>query len=230
MKMGNTVKQFLSEVFGEVRIFKDKEGNLWFVAQDIAKILDYGLTTDMTRGLEDDESNMQTLHIRSDNGVEQNRDMLTINESGLYSIVLSITKRNPERYEKARDFKRWITGTVIPSIRQNDGYIDKQEIMSDEMIMAKAILMANSVIENQKVKIQDQETIIKEQTPKVEKYNEMYSSEKLITPRDIAKDLGLKSAQELNKILHNNNIIYKFVENTRDFSRGMNRQRSYYIH
>ena len=57
----NKVKEFLNDIFGEVRTINE-DGELWFVASDIAKILEYGITADMTRKLADDEKDMETLH------------------------------------------------------------------------------------------------------------------------------------------------------------------------
>ncbi|WP_294406051.1 Bro-N domain-containing protein [uncultured Clostridium sp.] len=124
----NKVKEFLNDMFGEVRTI-NKDGELWFVASDVAKALDYLKAGDMTRNLEDDEADTQSLLIRSESGVEQQRDVLLINESGLYSAVLSITKRNQARYEKAKEFKRWITKEVIPAIRQDGMYVNREEEM-----------------------------------------------------------------------------------------------------
>ena len=94
---------------------------LWFVADDVAKSLDYEIATNMTRNLDDDEKDIQTLNTL---GGEQK--CLIINESGLYNAVLSITKRNKERYNKAKKFKKWITSEVIPTIRNTGAYIEEE--------------------------------------------------------------------------------------------------------
>lgn len=134
----NKVKEFLNERFGEVRTI-NKDGELWFVASDVAKALDYLKAGDMTRNLEDDEADTQSLLIRSESGVEQQRDVLLINESGLYGAVLSITKRNQARYEKAKEFKRWITKEVIPAIRQDGMYVNREEEMESVEELNRAI-------------------------------------------------------------------------------------------
>lgn len=77
--MGNNkVKEFLNDMFGEVRTI-NKDCELWLVASDVAKALDYLKAGDMTRNLEDDEADTQSLLIRSESGVEQQRDVLLIN-------------------------------------------------------------------------------------------------------------------------------------------------------
>ena len=86
--MSNKVQEFLNENFGQVRVM-EVNNVLWFVADDVAKSLDYEIATNMTRNLDDDEKDIQTLNTL---GGEQK--CLIINESGLYNAVLSITKMN----------------------------------------------------------------------------------------------------------------------------------------
>ncbi|MEM9424865.1 MAG: Bro-N domain-containing protein, partial [Spirochaetota bacterium] len=69
----------------------EKDGEPWFVAKDVAEILGYRNAPDMVRNLDEDESDTQILRIRSDNGVEQNREITLINEAGLYSAILRST-------------------------------------------------------------------------------------------------------------------------------------------
>lgn len=118
--MSNKVQEFLNENFGQVRVM-EVNNVLWFVADDVAKSLDYEIATNMTRNLDDDEKDIQTLNTL---GGEQK--CLIINESGLYNAVLSITKRNKERYNKAKKFKKWITSEVIPTIRNTGAYIEEE--------------------------------------------------------------------------------------------------------
>ena len=124
-----------------IRIITDQQGEPWFVAADIAKVLLYRNAPDMTRNLDDDETGTHILRIRSENGVEQDREVTIINESGLYSAILR--SRKPE----AKLFKRWVTFEVLPSIRKHGGYIAGQEQDAPELIMAKALMVAQSVID-----------------------------------------------------------------------------------
>ena len=70
--MSNKVQEFLNENFGQVRIIENNKV-LWFIADDVAKVLGYVEATDMTRNLDEDETDKQSLRIRSDNGIEQDR-------------------------------------------------------------------------------------------------------------------------------------------------------------
>lgn len=105
----NGLQVFRNQEFGEVRT-AIIDGEPWFVAADVCKALE--ITTEQTRRLEEDEKalrSMQTL-----GGVQ---NMLTVNEPGLYALVLG--SRKPE----AKAFKRWITHEVLPSIRETGTYI-----------------------------------------------------------------------------------------------------------
>lgn len=119
----------------EIRTIIKEDGEIWFVASDIAKVLEYRDAGNMARNLDDDEKGT---HIVSTPSSDQ--EMLIINESGLYSATLK--SRKPE----AKTFKKWITSVVLPSIRKNGGYIAGQENDDPELIMAKALQVANNVI------------------------------------------------------------------------------------
>ena len=85
----------------------DEQGEIWFIAKEVAAILDYSDAEAMTRKLDGDEiQNRQVVGFG-------NRGVTTINESGLYSAILGSTK--PE----AKPFKKWVTGEVLPTIRKN---------------------------------------------------------------------------------------------------------------
>lgn len=86
-------------------------GEIWFVASDIATVLDYRMASDMTRFLDEDEK--ATHNLRTPYG-EQN--FTIINESGLYSAILK--SRKPE----AKTFKKWVTSEVLPTIRKTGTY------------------------------------------------------------------------------------------------------------
>ena len=93
-----------------VRII-DLNGELWFVASDVASALDYRMASDMTRFLDDDEKG--THNLRTPSG---SQDLTIINESRLYSAILK--SRKPE----AKKFKKWVTSEVLPSIRKTGKY------------------------------------------------------------------------------------------------------------
>lgn len=104
-----------------IRFILDEKENPWFIAMDISDILDYTDTQAMTRKLDDDE-----IQNRRFVGFG-NRGVSIINESGLYSSILSCEK------PQAKPFKKWVTNDVLPSIRRNGKFsIDSKEIEQDK--------------------------------------------------------------------------------------------------
>ena len=93
----------------QVRVISDDQGDPWFVAADVCAALT--VNTEQTRRLDDDEKGLRT--VQTPGGLQE---MLTINESGLYSLIL--TSRKPS----AKKFKKWVTSEVLPSIRRTGAY------------------------------------------------------------------------------------------------------------
>lgn len=120
----------------DVYVINEKE---WFKAQDISELLKYKATAQMTRSIEITSSNscVQTLHTGAGNKYEA----LFINESALYEIIFSITKRDIERYNKAREFQKWVFEEVLPSIRKNNFYVDKDYISKEQYQRLKDMLL-----------------------------------------------------------------------------------------
>lgn len=100
----------------DLRAVTDARGEPWFIASDVAEILGYRDAANMTRMLDDDEADTHIVRIRSENGVEQDREMTIISESGLYACILK--SRRPE----AGAFRKWVTAEVLPSIRKTGKY------------------------------------------------------------------------------------------------------------
>lgn len=106
--------------FGKVRVV-EVDGEPWMVGKDVAAALGYSDTDQALRKHVDDEDKLT----RQFNGSGQSRSATIINESGLYSLVLS------SKLPGAKKFRRWVTSEVLPSIRRHGGYIAGQEQMSD---------------------------------------------------------------------------------------------------
>lgn len=88
-----------------------RDGEPWFVATDVAEILGYRNAPDMARNLDDDEKG--THNVRTLGG---NQAMVIISESGLYNAIFK------SRRKEAKAFRRWVTGTVIPTIRRTGSF------------------------------------------------------------------------------------------------------------
>lgn len=187
----NEVKLFENEEFGQVRtIIIDNEP--YFVGKDVADILGYA---DPNKALamhvdEEDKLNDKTALSLGQRGG------WFINESGLYSLILSSKMPN------AKKFKRWVTSEVLPSIRKHGIYA------TDNVI--------DNILNNPDFGIELLTKLKEERSARVEaeKKNAILTHvNKTYTMTEIAKELNLKSATELNKILADKHIQYK-VNNT----------------
>ena len=114
------IRVFKRDGFGDVRvIIKDNEPH--FVAKDVADILGYSETSVMLRRLDADEYlKIEPTFIAGANKMA--REFTIINESGLYSAVLGSKK------PQAKQFKRWVTGEVLPTIRRYGAYLTDSKI------------------------------------------------------------------------------------------------------
>lgn len=106
----------------------------WFVGKDVADVLGYADTNQAIRKHVDNEDRLT----RRFDGTGQSRDMTIINESGLYSLVLS------SKLPSAKKFKRWVTSEVLPVLRKTGQYQVKE--LSGSELMAKALIEAQSVL------------------------------------------------------------------------------------
>ena len=106
------------DVFGQFRFFTTDDGEIYFVAVDVCKILGYKNSRDALAKHVDDEDKRPDVAIRytSSNGVIQNRKVNVINESGLYSLIFG------SQLPAAKKFTRWVTSEVLPSIRKTGSY------------------------------------------------------------------------------------------------------------
>ena len=95
----------------------DIDGEPWFVAADVCRVLDLSNPSKACADLDDDEAALTSSYSRSSNGTEQKRDMLIISESGLYNLIFR--SRKPE----AKKFRKWVTAEVLPSIRKTGMYV-----------------------------------------------------------------------------------------------------------
>lgn len=112
----NDLHIFENKDFGKVRTVT-LNGAPWFVAADVCRALDIANSRDAVKRLDDDERGVVSTDTLG--GVQE---MTVVNESGLYSIVLG--SRKPE----AKQFKRWITHEVIPTIRKTGGYVNNDDL------------------------------------------------------------------------------------------------------
>lgn len=163
---------FKNLTFGEIRVI-NKNGEAWFIGKDVAEKLGYKDSFGALKKHvdEEDKQNCQNSSFKS------NRGLTIINESGLYSLVLT------SKLPGAKAFKRWITSEVLPAIRRDGGYIKTTEEDTDEMIMAKALMIGKKTIERQKQLLEEKENTIAEQNLFLDKVS---ASMDCILVRDVA--------------------------------------------
>ena len=110
--MENQMQIFENKDFGKVRVV-EIDGVTWFVGKDVTDILAYQNNRDALRVHVDDEDKSNVVI----HDGRQNRKMVIINESGLYSLILS------SKLPAAKAFKRWVTSEILPSVRRNGLYV-----------------------------------------------------------------------------------------------------------
>ena len=186
--MENNLMVFKNEEFGEIRSL-EINNEPYFVGNEIATILGYKNTRDaLMRHVDEEDKDV----VKYDT-LGGKQEMIVINESGLYSLIMS------SKLSSAKKFKRWVTSEVLPSIRKHGGYIAGQEQMTDEELMAKAVLMANSKIQelnnrNQQLEMQNSQlTVVNEiMKPKADYFDDLVDRNLLTSFRETAKTLGVK--------------------------------------
>lgn len=174
----NELKIFKNNQFGNVRIvMKDQEP--WFVAKDVCECLAISKHRDAISRLDDDERG--SLKVDTLGGKQE---MATVNEYGLYSLVLSSRKK------EAKEFKRWITHDVIPQIRKTGQYVADIPRTLPDALRA----YANEVEEHNKAK-----ALIEEQKPKVLFADSVAASHTSILVGDLAKLLHQNGVKDMGQ-------------------------------
>lgn len=182
----NEITVFNNENFGDVRTVRiDDEP--WFVGKDVAEILGYSNTRDALLRHVDDEDK-DTVVIPDGIG---NPNQTIINESGLYSLILS------SKLESAKKFKRWVTSEVIPQIRKTGSYhapktyAEALRRLADEAEKMEALQKQNQLMQ-----------------PKAEFFDAVTDSKTAIPLGDVAKilDMGI-GRNKLFEFLRQKNIL-----------------------
>jgi prophage antirepressor-like protein len=181
-----------------------KDGEAWWVLKDVCDVLDIANNRDAASRLDGDEKADVGITDTSSNGVTQNRTVLAINESGLYSMIL--LSRKPE----AKAFKRWITHEVLPSIRKHGVYA-MEGILNDPRKWGEVMLALADERDKRKAletTVSAQHQQIAEMAPKASYCDIVLQCEDALPVSVIAKDYG-KSGRWLNNYLHDAGVQFK---------------------
>lgn len=185
----------------------EKDGEPWFVAKDIATVLGYKNTKDaVARHVDQEDSILNGVVIPDPIGREQTYRI--INESGLYSLILS------SKMPDAKKFKRWVTSEVLPTIRKHGAYMTEQTIekalFNPDFLIELATQLKNEQARSKQLEttVVVQEQQIKELKPKADYTDKILQNKGLVAITQIAKDYGM-SGNKLNEKLHELGIQYK---------------------
>lgn len=182
----------------ELRTLTDEAGNPWFVAKDVCAILEIR-TNNLRTILDSDEiselSNDYSIDIAQNGG----KSPLIISEAGLYGLVLK--SRKPE----AKEFKRWVTHEVLPTIRKHGAYMTQQTL--DKALTSPDFLIQLAT------KLKEEQEKVKALEPKAKALDAFTDVEDRLLVREAAKVLSnsgtLISEKQLREWMSNNGWIYK---------------------
>lgn len=171
----NELQIFKNEEFGEIRTI-EVNNQPWFVGKDVADILGYSNPQKAIRDhIKDKHKTVnETFTV---NGTAP----VLIDEAGVYSLVMR------SKLPKAEEFQEWVTSEVLPTIRKTGGYINGSESMSDDEVMARALLVAQKTIKANKERISQLEADNDRMKPKALFADAVANSDGTILIGELAK-------------------------------------------
>ena len=181
--------------FGKLTVM-EKDGEFFFIGKEVAEKLGYARGRKAVLDHVDAEDRDE---VPFQDAIGRMQKTSIINESGLYSLILS------SKLPQAKDFKRWVTTEVLPSIRKNGGYLKNQENMSNEEILANAVLLANHLIA-------EKEKIIEDLEPKAKYFDELVNNHLLTNFRNTAKELHIPQKVFIQFLIEKE-LIYRDKKN-----------------
>lgn len=187
------LKIFENQEFGKIRAV-EIDGEPWLVGKDVAEALGYK-NTRQAIATNVDEEDRGVHSVDTPSGVQE---MTVINESGMYSLVLS------SKLPTAKKFKRWVTSEVLPSIRRTGGYILPRDYPSALRALADSEERRMAL----EVENAQQRQMLAEYNPKVSYYDIVLQTPDVLPITTIAKDYG-KSGRWMNQRLHELGVQYK---------------------
>lgn len=191
---------FNSTEFGSVRT-ATVNGEVMFVGKDVADILEYTNTAKAIRDHVDEEDKLTERIVLSG----QNREVIFINESGLYSLILSSKMPN------AKKFKHWVTAEVLPAIRKHGMYAIDEILENPDLAIAALTQLKEERERRKQLECQTliQRQQIAEMQPMASYYDLILQNKNTVPITQIAKDYGM-SGRKFNELLHELGVQYKF--------------------
>ena len=209
----NNLQVFKNNTFGNLRVIQ-KNNQTWFVGKDVADILGYqNGSRDINRHVAEEDRHKTMVFDGN-----QNKETIVINESGLYSLILS------SKLPTAKKFKHWVTSDVLPTIRKHGAYMTPETIEKTLTDPDFIIRLATELKNEKEARIKAEETIA-ENRPKVLFADAVSDSNSSILVGDLAKILrgnGINIGQKrLFAWMRENGFLMKGTE-----SRNMPTQRA----
>ena len=187
----NEIQIFQNQEFGAIRIVSNEQGEPMFCAKDVCDALGYKKTRNaITQHVDEDDALKQGLI----DSLGRTQQAIFINESGLYALILS------SKLDRAKRFKRWVTGEVLPAIRKQGGYMVARQGETDAEVMKRALQIVQTTLARR-----DEEIL--RLKPRADYADRVLDSITCITTTQLAKELGM-TAQELNRRLCEMRIQY----------------------
>ena len=192
----NQIIEFTNEQFGKIRTTLI-DGEPWFIGKDAADALGYSNPRDAIR-VHVDAEDIAAVVIHDGS---QRRTVNAINESGLYSLILS------SKLPNAKVFKRWVTSEVLPTIRKTGSYATPEAIYKTLIEPKNLIIVLETLAEEQakNKKLTAENAVL---SVKAKYYDAILASAESLPITQIAKDYGM-SAVTLNRLLSEMEIQYK---------------------
>lgn len=203
----NDLQIFNSPEFGAIRTI-EKDGEPWFVGKDVAAALGYSNTKDaLSRHIDaEDKYQGEGVAFPDPHGILQYPTI--INESGLYSLVLS------SKLPGAKQFKRWVTSEVIPSIRKHGAYMTPETleaaILNPDTMIKLCTALKDEQDKRKALEVANAELVVEKQImqPKADYFDELVDRNLLTSFRETAKQLEVKE-KELIGFLLEKKYIYR---------------------
>ena len=211
----NQLEIFKNREFGEIRTVT-VDGEPWFVAKDIAEILQYTNTQKAIRDHVDEEDKLTERIVLSG----QNREVICINESGLYSLILS------SKMPGAKRFKRWVTSEVLPQIRKTGTYqkpLTPQEMMRVQLGMIDGHEERITHLENTMTIDYEQQQELKKTVNK--RVIEVLGGKKALAYKEMSKKVFSEcnhDIQDYFRVNSRNNIPTKRYQEAVEYVEGWN--------
>ena len=191
----NNIQVFSHEMFVDIRTMTNEKGETFFVGKDVAEALGYSDHRKALKAHVDDEDKGRGVSP----SLGGNQQVVIINESGLYSLVLS------SKLPQAKVFKHWVTSEVLPQIRKTGGYIPTKDAEGRKLTDLEIVCLAVKI---QQRTIEEQHKLIDELAPKAEYADEVLDSVSCYTTTQIAKELGM-TVHDLTQLLLSRRVMYR---------------------